>query len=94
MKPFRIALLAALFFCVNALAGPPILIDRQTGKYLGELSDNPYAPDSISNPYGRFGNPYSADSVNNPYGRFGSPYSNDSINNPYARNPPIIIFRR
>jgi hypothetical protein len=55
-------------------AEPPHLQDRQTGKYLGNLSSNPY----------------DANSVSNPYGRYGSPYSNDSPNNPYATNPPAI----
>ena len=30
----------------------------QDGTYLGELSDNPYDPDSVANPYGRYGSPY------------------------------------
>ena len=41
------------------------------GMYLGELSPNRYAPDSVSNPYGRYGSRYSPDSINNPYGPFG-----------------------
>ena len=71
-------------------ADPPNLRDQQTGKYLGSLSANPYDPDSVNNPYGRYGSPYSADSINNPFGQYGSPYSNDSPNNPYAGNPPTI----
>ncbi|HYE18031.1 MAG TPA: hypothetical protein VEA69_06285 [Tepidisphaeraceae bacterium] len=51
----------------------PKLVDSD-GKYLGRLSANQYDPDSVSNPYGRFGNKYSPDSVNNPYGA-GNPYS-------------------
>ena len=39
------------------------------GTYRGKVSSNPYDPDSISNPYGRYGSPYSVDSVNNPYTR-------------------------
>jgi hypothetical protein len=39
---------------------------------LGNLSTNPYAPNSISNPYG-VGNPYNPDSVRNPCGRYGNP---------------------
>lgn len=74
-----------------ATAGPPILIDRQTGKYLGNLSSNPYDPDSTSNPYGKYGSKYSPDSINNPYGRYGSKYSPDSPNNPYAANPPATV---
>ncbi len=51
---------------------------------LGELSANPYDPDSTSNPYGRYGSPFSPDSINNPYGA-GSPYSPSSPTNPYGR---------
>lgn len=32
-------------------------------------------PDSIANPFGRYGNRFSPDSVNNPFGRYGSPYT-------------------
>ena len=48
------------------------------GKYLGELSSNRFAPDSVSNPYGRYGSKYSPDSINNPYGA-GSRYSTQPI---------------
>jgi hypothetical protein len=63
--------------------GPPAVI-APDGKYLGDLSANPYAPNSISNEYGRYGSPYSPDSINNPYGEYGSRYSPKSPNNPYA----------
>ena len=39
------------------------------GKYKGNLNDNPYDPNSVSNPYGRYGSQYSPDSINNPYKR-------------------------
>lgn len=54
------------------------------GKYLGKFSANPYDPDSVSNPHGRFGSPYSPDSVNNPFGQYGSPYSPASVRYPSA----------
>ena len=83
-----------LFLTSAALAdGPPILVDPSTGKYLGNLSNNPYDPDSVSNPYGRYGSQYSPDSINNKFGTYGSPYSNSSPNNPYATQAPIIIHR-
>jgi hypothetical protein len=66
----------------------PKLYDAD-GKYRGRLSNNPYDPDSVSNPYGRFGNPYSSESVNNPYG-VGNPYSLDSPRNPYGRGLSIF----
>lgn len=49
---------------------PPRIYSR-SGTYLGELSTNRYAPDSVSNPYGRYGSRYSPDSINNPYTRYG-----------------------
>jgi len=76
---------------VAASADSPILVDRKTGKYLGRLSSDRYDPDSVNNPYGKYGNRYSNDSINNPYGKYGNRYSNDSINNPYGSNPPLII---
>ncbi|HEY6410317.1 MAG TPA: hypothetical protein VIY29_22930 [Ktedonobacteraceae bacterium] len=36
-------------------------------QYKGRLSTNPYAPDSTSNPYGKYGSPYSPNSINDPY---------------------------
>ena len=67
--------------------------DRQATEdgYLGELTENPYRQDSITNPYGRFGNPYAPDGLNNPYSASGSPYSPSSATNPYATDPPLII---
>jgi len=56
---------------------------------LGNLSANPYDPDSVSNPYGA-GNPHDPNSVTNPYGPYGSPYSNQSANNPYATDAPKL----
>ncbi|HVT48081.1 MAG TPA: hypothetical protein VHD57_09865 [Vicinamibacterales bacterium] len=61
------------------------------GTYLGKLSANPYDPDSVSNPYGRYGSRYSPTSVNNPYGQYGSRYSPLSPNNPYTTTAPSII---
>ncbi len=91
MKKLRMFTAIIIFlFSVAAQSSPPILEDRQTGKYLGTLSNNHYDSDSVSNPYGRYGSKYSSDSINNPYGKYGSPYSNDSANNPYATNPPAI----
>jgi len=64
-------------------AGSPIVV-APDGTYLGNLNSNPYDPNSVANPYGRYGSPYSPDSINNPYGQYGSPYSPNSVTNPYA----------
>jgi hypothetical protein len=89
MKLFLMALTASLL-AGSAQAGDRYLMSPD-GTYLGELNDNKYDPDSISNPYGKYGSPYSEDSVNNPYGKYGSPYSNKSFRNPYATEAPIVI---
>lgn len=93
MKEY-ILIMALTLITASAVAQTPYLVDRQTGKYLGNLSTNKYDPDSVSNEYGRYGSKYSPDSINNEYGRYGSRYSNDSANNPYATNPPAIIAPR
>ena len=49
----------------------PPKIYSSDGTYLGRLSKNRYDPDSISNPYGRYGSKYSSDSINNRYGNYG-----------------------
>ena len=60
----------------------PKLYDS-AGNFRGNLNSNPYDPDSIANPYGRYGSEYSIDSINNPYGA-GNPYLDDSPFNPYG----------
>jgi hypothetical protein len=60
----------------------PRAYDSQ-GNFRGNINSNPYDPNSVANPYGRYGSQYSPDSVNNPYGA-GSPYRSDSPNNPYG----------
>ena len=77
-----------------ALSAQSPRVYSRSGKYLGDLSADQYAPNSISNPYGRYGSPYQSDSVNNPYGRYGSAYSNESANNPYATRPPVVVAPR
>jgi hypothetical protein len=72
-----------------ATATPSIV--GHDGTYLGKLSANPYDPDSVSNPYGRYGSRYSPTSINNPYSQYGSRYSPLSPNNPYTTTAPSII---
>ena len=87
----RAVLAIILYSAVSAMENPPVLVDRQNGRYLGNYSNNRYDPNSTSNPYGQYGSRYSPNSVNNPYGQYGSRYSNDSANNPYATNAPAIV---
>ena len=83
--------IALILLIITSSVSAVEIYDKETGKYLGQLGGNQYAPDSTSNPYGQYGSKYSADSINNPYGNYGSQFSNNSPNNPYATNPPVII---
>ena len=86
-------IICAILLSITSItfAQTPILVDPSTGKYLGNLNSNQYDPNSVSNPYGKYGSEYSQDSINNQYGEYGSPYSNKSPNNPYATQAPVII---
>jgi hypothetical protein len=56
---------------------------------LGELSANPFNPDSTSNPYGA-GSPFKPNGINNPFSPYGSPFSNQSATNPFATDAPRL----
>ena len=75
-----------------AIAGLAVLIAlafEAPGYAQGNLSANPYAPDSSNNPYGA-GSPYNPNSINNPYGKYGSPFSPQGVTNPYATDAPRL----
>ncbi len=59
---------------------------------LGELSANPFNPDSTSNPFGA-GSPFKSDGLNNPFSPYGSPFSNQSATNPFATDAPRLLAR-
>lgn len=96
MQAAVIAVLLTLIYIafVNKAHAAPEIYDSVTGEYLGNLSSNQYDPNSVSNPYGRYGSQYSPDSINNRYSVYGSPYSNQSVRNHYATQAPVIINRR
>lgn len=93
----EITMKTLIVFCVlllssSVFADSPYLVSPD-GTYLGNLNNNRYDPNSVSNPYGQYGSQYSPNSINNPYGTYGSPYSNKSPNNPYATQSPRIYGR-
>ena len=49
---------------------------NEDGNFRGRLNKDRYDPDSVSNPYGRYGSKYSPDSINNRFGA-GSRYAPD-----------------
>jgi hypothetical protein len=59
--------------------------------YLGCLSCNEYASDSVLNEYGSHGSPYESESIFNRYGEYGSRYQSYSACNPFASDPPVIV---
>lgn len=76
------------------LATPAAAVDFRTGAnspkiyapdgtYLGNLNQNQFDPNSISNEFGRYGSKFSPDSVNNKFGRYGNPFS-PQYSNPYG----------
>jgi len=87
----KILILAALLFPAMAFSATPGIY-APDGTFLGDLSTNPYDPNSVNNPYGKYGSPYSPLSIKNPYSLYGSPYSPLSPNNPYAVGGPIVPF--
>ena len=56
---------------------------------LGELSANPFNPDSTSNHFGA-GSPFKPDGINNPFSPYDSSFSNQSATNPYATDAPKL----
>ncbi|MDF2756597.1 MAG: uncharacterized protein K0S94_2189, partial [Nitrospira sp.] len=56
---------------------------------LGNLSANPYDPDSSSNAFGK-GSPFAPNGINNPFSPYGSPLSNTSATNRFATDAPKL----
>jgi len=81
----RIILAAVLAtMALPALAQSP-RVYAPDGTYLGNLNSNQFDPNSVSNPFGRYGSEFSSDSINNRFGRYGSEFSSEGVRNPYAR---------
>lgn len=63
-------------------------------QFLGVISLNNYATDSISNKYGTYGSNYSNTSIWNKYSNYGSTYNTLSAFCSYSTTPPIVFFGR
>src|SRR5829696_9065935 len=59
---------------------------------LGNLSANPFDPDSTANQFGK-GSPFAPNGINNPFSLYGSPLSNQSATNPFATDAPRLYDR-
>lgn len=100
MKTLK-TILAFLILFISLLGSFAVTADASSGAYLysydgetylGELSTNRYATDSVFNKYGTYGSKYSIYSIYNKYGTYGSAYSNYSAFNRFATQPPIIVI--
>jgi hypothetical protein len=58
--------------------------------FLGRVTSNSFAADSIGNPYGSYGSQFSQTSIFNSFGPYGSSFSATSAFNDLAINPPVI----
>lgn len=72
-----------LILLILNIANAEVKMYANDGTFLGNVNNNVYDPDSISNPYGKYGNLLSPDSIKNQYNEYSNPFSPDSINNPY-----------
>ena len=74
-----------IFMCIA------IVLSSSLGRTedLGNLSANPYDPDSSSNAFGK-GSPFAPNGINNPFSPYGSPFSNTSATNPFATDGPKL----
>lgn len=60
--------------------------------FIGNVSSNQFAADSICNSFGTYGSKFSSKSVRNTFGTYGSPFSSKSAYNQFAGSPPAIIY--
>ncbi len=60
------------------------------GNFRGNLNNNRFDPDSVANPYGRYGSRFSSESINNPYGA-GNRFNDDSPFNQFGDGMEIRL---
>ncbi len=60
------------------------------GQFLGRITPNTLAADSIVNRFGRYGGPNEPNSISNQNGAYGDRFSSLSVRNPNAFQPPNI----
>lgn len=75
---------------VEALILSGAVVVAHDGQYLGELSCNTFASDSILNEFGKYGSPFSSTSIWNEFGQYGSEFSSKSAFSELTATPPAI----
>jgi hypothetical protein len=61
------------------------------GTFLGIVSRNQFASDSICNDFGSYGSQFSSTSIFNDFGTYGSQFSSKSAFNDFTSTPPRLI---
>jgi len=82
--------LSSLTYALDAKQYVDVKLYAEDGTYLGKVNNNPYDPESIANPYGKYGSKDSPVSINNRHGNYGSKTSLLSANNPNTSHAPNI----
>ncbi len=62
------------------------------GTFLGNINNNPFDLDSLSNSFGTYGNPFSSLSIWNEFATYGNPFSTYSPYNSFTSTPPEIYI--
>jgi hypothetical protein len=70
------------------------LIFADDGTFLGRITSNTFARDSIGNEFGPYGSEFSPTSIFNEFGRYGGEFSSTSAFNDFATRPPIIFINQ
>ncbi|MEK7754134.1 MAG: hypothetical protein AAB403_02120 [Planctomycetota bacterium] len=74
----------------SALEGAFVFADD--GQFLGKITSDTFAADSLGNTFGRYGSEYSPTSIFNPNGKYGGEFSSLSPFNAFATRPPLIFI--
>ncbi|GEM_PF-3988591 len=65
--------------------------ENHYAQFLGDVSSNCFAANSITNEFGAYGSEFSATSIRNEFGAWGSQFSTRSATNEFASTPPIVV---
>ena len=82
--------LSSMAYALDAKQYLDVRLYAEDGTYLGKVNSNQNDPESISNPFGKYGSKYSPTSINNESGAYGSKISLQSANNPNTSHAPNL----
>ena len=77
---------------VDRLDGKARIYSADRKDFLGLISSNCFAKESLANQFGPYGNEFNSKSLLNEFGDYGSKFSSKSAFNDFASHPPIILM--